>query len=68
MEKEPQPAKAADPCKPKACAIQKCLERTRYNTTYCQQYFDRLAECCKLHGHRSDACGFADQKSSLIQG
>ncbi|KAF2355951.1 Mature-T-Cell Proliferation I type [Trinorchestia longiramus] len=51
-----------DPCKPKACAIQRCLERTRYNVVVCQPYFDKLSECCLQFADRSDACGGEQQK------
>ncbi|SCU91950.1 LADA_0F13212g1_1 [Lachancea dasiensis] len=35
-----------DPCKPQACAIQACLNRTGYDESKCTQLIDQLYECC----------------------
>lgn len=38
-----------DPCKPEACNIQSCLERTRYNEEKCTKFIDKLYLCCKKY-------------------
>lgn len=57
MEQDSKNLKPRDPCKQKACAIQRCLERTRYNVAACKLHYDRLTECCKQYDYKSDACG-----------
>jgi len=60
------PEKKIDPCKIKACAIQRCLIRTRYNYQECRPFVDELSECCKIHVE-SESCGFHDKESTIIR-
>ncbi|KAJ5956754.1 hypothetical protein N7501_011033 [Penicillium viridicatum] len=34
------------PCKPRACAIQDCLQKNSFNEDKCQAQIDALYECC----------------------
>ncbi|RKP35786.1 hypothetical protein BJ085DRAFT_15465, partial [Dimargaris cristalligena] len=34
------------PCQKQACDIQACLQKHNYQESHCQQYLEKLRQCC----------------------
>jgi len=50
--------KNTDPCQKIACELQVCLKKENFQESSCQEYVDRLVECCRLRKKESfKVCG-----------
>ncbi|XP_015605674.1 cx9C motif-containing protein 4 [Cephus cinctus] len=50
----------ADPCKPLACKLQKCLQDNVYQPSRCESVIEEIRQCCIKNSSRSLVCDGID--------